>query len=153
MRGPAKIGVLIEECLKRHNLEREVKLRQLLERWGELVGPLVARRSQPAGFRNQILFVRVASPAWMQELSASGLKEKLMEEINGRLGTPRIKGVRFSVGEIEAPTPASPVVPPSQELSQEGKSWIDKIVSPVKDMEVRGVLERALAGYIRRKGA
>lgn len=101
MPGLARIGTLIEEWLKRLNIEREVRLWQVLGQWEELVGPELKSRARPTGFRDHILFVQVASPIWMQELSARGMKERLKEEINRRLGQPLVKDVRFNLGSIE----------------------------------------------------
>ena len=65
----AGIGEAIEAYLKRRGLKRRVDQASVVDAWPELVGPQIARVTTAEGVTEDgVLFVRVTTAGWMQEL-------------------------------------------------------------------------------------
>ena len=65
----AGIGEAIEAYLKRRGLKRRVDQASVVDAWPALVGPQIARVTTAEGVSEDgVLFVRVATAGWMQEL-------------------------------------------------------------------------------------
>jgi hypothetical protein len=64
--------------------------------WEEAVGSRIARRTEPLRIDRGVLWVRVATSAWANELSL--LTHDILEQLNSR--GFEIEGLRFRVGAI-----------------------------------------------------
>jgi len=65
----AGLGDALEAYLKRRGLKRRLDQASVVEQWPGLVGPQIARVTVAEGVSEDgVLFVRVATAAWMQEL-------------------------------------------------------------------------------------
>ncbi|HEX9633741.1 MAG TPA: DUF721 domain-containing protein [Gemmatimonadales bacterium] len=65
----AGLGEAIEAYLKRRGLKRRVDQASVVDAWPALVGPQIARVTTAEGVSEDgVLFVRVATAGWMQEL-------------------------------------------------------------------------------------
>lgn len=106
--------------------------------WPEIVGPEVAKATFVEGFKSGILYVRTRSNAWVCELSF--YKERLVAELNGRLGNAVVKDIRFRVGSI-----------PNEERAEEPNAEQKKSLLESLSGEDLEKLE-AIAGCIRNKG-
>jgi predicted nucleic acid-binding Zn ribbon protein len=63
------VGEALASYLRRTGLKTRLDQASVVEEWGTLVGAPVARVTAPEGVTEDgILFVRVATAAWMQEL-------------------------------------------------------------------------------------
>ena len=97
-KGPhpiTSIADALKQYLSRAGLKRRLDQASVLEEWGELVGETIASVTKPESVtREGILFVRVKSSAWMQELqlmsptilSLLGKRGKKIKRILWRLG-------------------------------------------------------------------
>ena len=90
---PDRAGDALRHVLQRIDPERRIELFRM---WAAEVGPAVAARSEPAGFRDGILSVRVDGAAWMQELQF--VKEEIRARLNARLGADLVRDVYFVSG-------------------------------------------------------
>ena len=99
----SRVVDILDDVLKRVDPEQQMRTYGIWNFWAEEVGELIARRAQPSGFRNGILFVTVATQSWMQELQF--MKEKVRERLNTRLGAELVRDIFFVSGSISAPTP------------------------------------------------
>ena len=99
----SRVVDILDDVLKRVDPEQQMRTYSIWNFWAEEVGELIARRAQPSGFRNGILFVTVATQSWMQELQF--MKEKVRERLNTRLGAELVRDIFFVSGSISAPTP------------------------------------------------
>ena len=70
----------MDKSLKRLELSTKLKEYGVWPIWNEIVGATIARNAQPEKIRNGTLFVKVASPTWMQELQY--MKEMISEKLN-----------------------------------------------------------------------
>lgn len=93
--GAAPIGEALEAYLKRSGLKRRLDQASAVEDWADIVGPQIADATTPDGVSaDGILFVRVRSAAWMQEL------QLMSPTILAKLGTrgKKIKRISWRVG-------------------------------------------------------
>lgn len=67
--GTVGVGEALAAYLRRTGLKTRLDQASVVEEWAHLVGAPVARVTAPEGVTEDgILFVRVATAAWMQEL-------------------------------------------------------------------------------------
>lgn len=83
---PQPLGDLLQGFLDAQGLAEPLDRAAVIPAWAEVVGPQIAKVSEPAGFDGDVLFVRVASSAWLSEL------KRLEREILGRLNAFRRHG-------------------------------------------------------------
>ena len=87
------VSSVLARVLRKFDLEGELHGWRAVEEWPQLVGPRLARHTRAVSFREGTLIVEVEGSAWMHELSF--LKRDVIREINHRLGSERIRDVRF----------------------------------------------------------
>lgn len=98
-REPAAIGLdeALEAYLRRTGLKTRLDQASVVGEWAALVGPQIARVTAPEGVtENGILFVRVATAPWLQEL------QLMSPEILRRLGQrgKKIRRIMWRVGDL-----------------------------------------------------
>lgn len=82
----AGLGEAIEAYLKRTGLKRRIDQAGIVDEWARIVGPQIARVTAAEGVSEDgVLFVRVATAAWMQELQLQSpmILKRLAEERRG----------------------------------------------------------------------
>ena len=87
-------GEILSTLMTSLGLAGRLREREALERWPALVGEEIARRSEAVRIREGVLYVRVRSAAWSQELLF--LKGKILSEYADALGTGLVKDIRFT---------------------------------------------------------
>jgi len=112
MTKPLPLRSILEETLRRLELEGPLRNHLVIHRWREIVGEPLASQTHPRQVRNRILFLDVSHPTWMQQLQF--LKASLIEKINAFLKEPLIAEIRFRLGEI----------PPTERPPEGKSSWI-----------------------------
>ncbi len=93
---PTRLGEALQAYLKKAGLVRRIGQVRVLEDWAELVGPQIARVTQPesVGADGQ-LRVRVATAAWASELQL--MTPQILAKVN-RDRAGRITGIRWMAG-------------------------------------------------------
>jgi predicted nucleic acid-binding Zn ribbon protein len=105
--------------------------------WEAVAGPTIARRTQAISVERGVLLVRVATPAWAQELAF--VRAELRERLRARSGV-ELADIRFLVGTV-APRLATPVPrcdPPATPAPDDAA--IAAGVAEVADPELREAL-------------
>jgi predicted nucleic acid-binding Zn ribbon protein len=100
-RQPAPIRQALEDWARSAGLLRRLDLARAVEDWPDRVGPQIASVTRAESVTaDGILWVRVASAAWANELSmmAPGILARLNE---GRRG--RIRQIRWLTGSMSRP--------------------------------------------------
>jgi len=144
MKNPQSIHSILEKTIKALEIDVPLKTYSIMGAWNEIVGESVAIHSQPRSIRNQILFVEVSHPTWMQQLQF--LKLTLLEKVNHFLGEPLIQDIRFRLGKI-SPTPLAPLKSHSLEhekLDQVTLDQIESIVQTIDDESIKRGLREVL---------
>ncbi len=67
--------------------------------WEDAVGKAASRHSRPVSFKMSNLVVVVAGSSRLYELTVK--KKEIFEKLEGRLGSRKIKEIRFRIGEIK----------------------------------------------------
>lgn len=87
------------QALARPELINQLRARRVLERWEQIVGDPLFRKSSPARFEHGTLWITVSGASWAQELRMH--KGELLEKLNAY---DRVfRDLRFVVGKVEQP--------------------------------------------------
>ena len=139
----------ITNVLSLHGIADEVRAGRLVTEWIELVGPKIAQRTRPDGVHDRILWIEVATSAWLQELNL--LKPQLLGNLVERLGEPRLfDDLKFRLAgrgnkkplvmPRARPRPVPKPLPPP--ASGEARENIVREVASVDDEELRELIAR-----------
>jgi predicted nucleic acid-binding Zn ribbon protein len=95
---PTPLSEALKLYLKSSGLSKRVGQAGVVEQWGQLVGPQIAKvTAAEAVTPDGVLRVRVATPAWAAELSL--MTPQILARVNaGRAG--RIVGIRWLAGGL-----------------------------------------------------
>jgi len=152
-REPQRVGSILEKTLKNMSLEGKLKQHEVWNVWNDVVGEHVSRHAQPEFMKSGILFVKVSSSPWMQQLHYMG--KGIIEALNARLGLPIVEEIRFKLGEIDprwrqaSSPPQSP--PPTPSPAKGTPKRVQKALSPIRDMEIREILGRVMLKDLGRR--
>ena len=95
-RRPKQLGDVMRDVLKRAGIADRVAQANVIPEWTTLVGPQIARVTQPLSVTPQgTLFVAVTTNAWMTELSL--MEPDLLRRLNQRTGNLAIKKIRWQM--------------------------------------------------------
>lgn len=145
-----RLGDVLAMSLKRLELGQRLDEYAVWPIWNDVVGEPIARNAQPEKIRNGTLFVKVASPVWMQQLQY--MKTMIVERINQRLKADIVKNIFFIVGRVdsdmakEIPSPAPPQTSVAAEHPPD-----DQCLESLQDPEIRQAFKRLLRSYARWK--
>ena len=142
----ARAGSVLSELVDRLPFRERLREHAVWNVWAEVVGPLLASKSEPIRIEEGKLFVRVANSAWMQELQF--LKDDIRSRLNHRLGASVVRGLYLVLGagkprkKEEGARPIHPV----------DESAIRALVPDVKLPEVEAAIRRLARARARRLG-
>jgi hypothetical protein len=143
----ARVRGVLQDVLKRIDPDQRLKAFETWTFWNDIVGETLARRAQPTGYRNGVLFVTVKAHAWLQELQF--MKDTLRDRLNARLGEPMIRDIYFVSGSLE--------FEPGSEQAAGHADSIDhapprEIVLPeIQDAELANAFQRVVQAHTQRK--
>ncbi len=91
---PVAVGEALSGYLSRAGLAKRVAQAQVIPDWPSLVGPQIAAVATPESVTpDGVLFVRVTTSAWMNELQL--MTPDIMARLNAGRGTGRITTIRW----------------------------------------------------------
>lgn len=96
---PVRLGEILEALKANSKLGVHLDHAQIFERWAELAGPILARRSQPMKLRRGVLTVTAVSPVWMHRFSYE--KADILQKINKMLATEPVEEIFLTLPEDE----------------------------------------------------
>jgi predicted nucleic acid-binding Zn ribbon protein len=99
VKRPTPLSDALTEWIQQSGMAERLGRAGVLEEWPLLVGPQIARVTEPESVSaDGLLRVRVATAAWAQELSL--MTPRILARINaGRTG--RITGIRWLAGGLK----------------------------------------------------
>src|SRR6266478_3452009 len=112
-RTVARAAHVLDDLIDRLAFRERLREHAVWNVWAEVVGPLLASRTEPLRIEHGKLFVRVANSTWMQELQF--LKDEIRSRLNHRLGAPIVRDIFLILGASkrrrreEAPSKIHPV--------------------------------------------
>jgi len=83
----------LQDLLKNLGISKTIQNYDVITKWPEFVGERVAEVSQAVKVERQILYVKVQTSAWRNELAF--MKEKIIAKIDSDIGSDVIKDIRF----------------------------------------------------------
>jgi predicted nucleic acid-binding Zn ribbon protein len=96
---PASIADVLADVLKDTGIAARVEQAGLLPEWGRLVGPQIARVTEPMSITaDGTLFVNVTTNAWMNELSL--MEPELLRALNVKDGRAPVKRIRWQLKRL-----------------------------------------------------
>lgn len=138
-------------------LSDELRAHRVIVEWGDIVGPRIAKVAWPEGLTKGVLWVRVRTSPWLQELTL--LKGQVLGQLAKALGDtdagrpPLVTDLRFSLrpkptedddliaqlkkaGLVRVPRPRKPAVA----AVGEAKASIEREADRVDDPELRELI-------------
>ena len=92
--SPVAVGEALQGYLSRTGLARRVGQAQVIPEWPRLVGAQIAAVATPESITpDGVLFVRVATSSWMNELQL--MTPDIMARVNAGRGAGRIATIRW----------------------------------------------------------
>jgi hypothetical protein len=130
----------IKEVLDTLPVKGRVREYGLWKAWDELVGQQVSRRCQPERVKDGILFLKVTSSVWMQQLQF--MKSMIIEKVNGQMGEGAVRDIRFRIGRMDQERRSVREPWRDVTLSRETLSMIEEQLSSIRDNELREAIKR-----------
>ena len=141
----------VRAALEFRGIADDVRGQRVVTEWTELVGPRIAQRTRPDRIADRVLWVEVATSAWLHELTL--LKPQLLRGLLERLGDPALfddlklrlaGGPRRDAAVLPRgrPRPAPPPRPPVRPATGAAREAIVSEVAAVDDDELRELIAR-----------
>lgn len=143
LKEPLRLSQILPEVLKEMELEIGIGKREIEKIWKDAVGEKISKRCQPQKIKDGILFLKVHSSVWMNQLHY--LKEEIIKSLNAKLGKEIVRDTHFKLGEIKervTPTPVLKKTWSDLPLDPEVEKRIEKDLEIIKDPKLKGVLRR-----------
>ncbi|UCH34336.1 MAG: DUF721 domain-containing protein [Armatimonadota bacterium] len=149
-----RLGEVLDDVMRRHNLARRARQWGALSVWAEVVGKDIARNAWPIRVRDGVLLVGVANHVWAQTLHL--MRAAILEALNARLGEEVLREMHVRVTVRDKRTAAARDAGDSTErrsalppLTREEQERVREIAASVTDPELRAKVRRAAAGLLR----
>jgi predicted nucleic acid-binding Zn ribbon protein len=139
MQAPRRVADLVASALPQ--LTGRLLEGRIRRQWLPLVGPEMARRTQPGRLENGCLTITVDNSPWMQELSLRqpDLTARLAKQV------PEVRSLRFAMGTVTREVLAPRVSRPRTDaLGTHDLREIDEAVSSIGDSDVASAARRLL---------
>ncbi len=88
-----RIGDVVRRYLRQEGLETPLNETRMAAAWPEVMGQAVARYTGDVFVKNQVLYVRLKSPALRADLMMG--REALVRRLNEHVGAQVIRGIVF----------------------------------------------------------
>ena len=142
----SRAGDVLADLVQRLEFRERLREHAVWNIWSEVVGELLASKTEPARIEDGKLFVRVASSTWMQELQF--LKDDIRSRLNHRLGAAVVREIFLIQGAAkrrrkeDAPVKFHPV----------DETAIAALVPTIEKPEIEAALRRLARARARRLG-
>jgi hypothetical protein len=147
MKRPAPLAELLAVAFAGKPVAKRLEEAKIWQVWDEAVGRQIAERARPAGLRDGVLTVTVASAPWMQQLTF--LKKELIGQLNRALGSELVSDIYLKAGKVSLPPLEAPPRRTSlRTLSASEKSWVADQVAQVDDEGLRQALAKLLGQHL-----
>jgi len=90
------IGEVVKQVRKELLRENTKKSLVVGDNWDKIVDARIARRTCVTGFKQKILYVKVESPALLNEL-CNFKKEAILEKLQSKYPDHKIRDVKFTI--------------------------------------------------------
>lgn len=159
--APVQIGNLIHDLASRYRWNHRFSRRAIWKSWLEIAGDAIAANAWPLRFiERDILVIAVSDSVWIQQLSLQKLT--IIKALNLCLPPEsNIRDIRFKIENIDdvrkrqMPTSLSTVEKTDDilipdDVKKEMHEHADALTEPVKDGELRKILQNAYLKSMRK---
>lgn len=87
------ISELLSQYLRRQGMETPLLQRRVVDTWDTLMGPAIAQYTSEKFIKNQVLYVKILTPALRQDLNM--MRSQLVKRLNDAVGSQIITEVRI----------------------------------------------------------
>ena len=95
---PQQIGGTLQDVLSRLDHEGHFEIVRLVRFWPDVVGEMIARRTEIVGLKFHTAVVKVSGAMWIQELNL--MKPQILERVRARMGNDTVRDLRFVSGRL-----------------------------------------------------
>ncbi len=88
------LGNVFTQLFRDLGIDKAIQQNMAVSRWGEIVGERISEISEAERIENGVLFVKVSSPVWRNELVF--MKSNLMNSLNEALAKNIVKDIKFT---------------------------------------------------------
>ena len=88
------IGNVFAQLFQDLGISKAIEQNQAVVKWPEIVGERIAEVSEAQKIENGVLYVRVNSPVWRNELTF--MKRNLINSVNETLEKNLVKDIKFT---------------------------------------------------------
>ena len=145
-RPVARAAQVLDDLIDRLAFRERLREHAVWNVWAEVVGPLLASRTEPLRIEDGKLFVRVANSTWMQELQF--LKDEIRNRLNHRLGAQIVREIFLVMGAGKRHKRKDPD-PKSHPVDE---SAIGALVPAIGHPEIEAAVRRLARARARRLG-
>jgi hypothetical protein len=143
----AVLASLLERALPPSVRSRVYSLPLVEKRWASVVGPEIARRSEPETLENGVLTVRVIDPAWGKMISK--LQGRIVQELNRAVGKGLVRRINFvRRDELQRAVTEAPVSEATIAPGPPPESVI-RASDGIADEELRDAVRKSASLYLR----
>lgn len=96
--GFESLSNILQGALQPYRNEFDDKLSVLINQWPIVAGSVAAAHCQPFAIKDQKLFVKVDSAAWLHHLQF--LKDDLINKVNNQMQTQIVNDIHFKVKDM-----------------------------------------------------
>jgi len=140
-----KAGSLLGPVVKRLGIESGVRLSRIKNDWHTLFDKPLSLHMSPARLTEGELLLNVDSPMWVQQLTF------YKKEITAKLSGYGVREIRFRIGKVSPLMPREENDRKLSELSSEDARFIERLVDPIDDAELRDAVRGAAEKSLRTK--
>ena len=87
------IDKIVNMFLRQNGLETPLLQKRLVDAWDSMAGKTIARYTEDKFIRNQVLYVKISSPALRSDLSM--IRTELVNKLNQHVGARIILDIKF----------------------------------------------------------
>ncbi|MEA3470318.1 MAG: DUF721 domain-containing protein [Thermodesulfobacteriota bacterium] len=141
-----KLGDFLEKALKRKKISIDIMDQDIRNAWRKAVGPQISAQSDPFKFKSGMLYVKVSTPTWMQELQF--MKQEIIDRLSSSMGNKTLRNIHFSIGHTARSATDSdrddskPTF--DYTLKEREKRLITKTTSTITDGELKNIIKRIM---------
>lgn len=133
-----KAGELILPFVRDLGIENNVRLYEIKKNWDNLFKEPLSFHIYPFRLSEGEIIINVDSPVWMQELNY--YRDDIVKKLSGY----GVKEVRFRLGKVSMKTEQRGQKSEIRGLTTEERSYINELVSPIDDHELKEKIKKAI---------
>jgi hypothetical protein len=143
----AVLAELLERALPPEARRRIFSIALVEKRWASVVGPLIARRSEPETLEGGVLTVRVTDPAWGKMILK--LQGRIVPALNHAVGKGLVRRINFTTREkLQNPAPSAPAKEIAVALGPPPES-VMRASEGISDEKLRAAVRKSASLYLR----